>query len=98
MALETGATKTFRQQTEILGDAFDEVVLYPQDQCQRGRADGEVLMLQLGLKNAKRTVDIKEILANYWLSTLPHEPQNRGFVPDSPSIRLRKRWRTLLCA
>ncbi|MDO8931878.1 MAG: cyanophycin synthetase, partial [Rhodocyclaceae bacterium] len=33
-----------RQQTEILGDAFDEVILY-QDQCQRGRADGEVLAL-----------------------------------------------------
>jgi len=50
-----------RQQTEILGDAFDQVVLY-QDQCQRGRADGEVLaLLQLGLKNAKRTKDVKEI-------------------------------------
>ena len=33
-----------RQQTEILGDAFDEVILY-QDACQRGRADGEVLAL-----------------------------------------------------
>ncbi|MEK6799558.1 MAG: enoyl-CoA hydratase/isomerase family protein, partial [Planctomycetota bacterium] len=31
-----------RRQSEILGDAFDEVILY-QDQCQRGRADGEVL-------------------------------------------------------
>jgi cyanophycin synthetase len=50
-----------RQQTEILGDAFDQVVLY-QDQCQRGRADGEVIaLLQQGLKNAKRTKDIKEI-------------------------------------
>jgi cyanophycin synthetase len=50
-----------RQQTEILGDAFDQVVLY-QDQCQRGRADGEVLaLLQQGLKNAQRTTDIKEI-------------------------------------
>ncbi|MBK7423437.1 MAG: cyanophycin synthetase [Propionivibrio sp.] len=50
-----------RQQTEILGDAFDQVVLY-QDQCQRGRADGEVLaLLQLGLKNARRTSNIKEI-------------------------------------
>jgi len=50
-----------RQQTEILGDAFDQVVLY-QDMCQRGRADGEVLaLLQLGLKNARRTSDIKEI-------------------------------------
>ena len=50
-----------RQQTEILGDAFDQVVLY-QDQCQRGRADGEVLaLLQQGLKNANRTREIKEI-------------------------------------
>jgi cyanophycin synthetase len=50
-----------RQQTEILGDAFDQVVLY-QDQCQRGRADGEVLaLLQLGLKNTKRARDITEI-------------------------------------
>ncbi|MHA0110849.1 glutamate ligase domain-containing protein, partial [Klebsiella pneumoniae] len=30
------------RQTELLGDAFDEVVLY-QDQCQRGREDGEVI-------------------------------------------------------
>jgi cyanophycin synthetase len=50
-----------RQQTEILGDAFDQVILY-QDQCQRGRADGEVLaLLQLGLKNTKRARDISEI-------------------------------------
>ena len=50
-----------RQQTEILGDAFDTVVLY-QDKCQRGRADGEVLaLLQQGLKNAKRTKEVVEI-------------------------------------
>jgi cyanophycin synthetase len=50
-----------RQQTEILGDAFDHVVLY-QDQCQRGRADGEVLaLLQAGLANAERVKDVKEI-------------------------------------
>ena len=50
-----------RQQTEILGEAFDQVVLY-QDQCQRGRADGEVLaLLQEGLKNATRAKDIQEI-------------------------------------
>ena len=50
-----------REQTEILGDAFDTVVLY-QDQCQRGRADGEVLaLLQQGLHGAKRAKDIKEI-------------------------------------
>jgi cyanophycin synthetase len=54
-----------RQQTEILGDAFDQVVLY-QDQCQRGRADGEVLaLLRDGLKNAKRTSEIKEIIGEF---------------------------------
>ncbi|MFZ6675187.1 cyanophycin synthetase [Undibacterium sp. Xuan67W] len=50
-----------RQQTEILGDAFDDVVLY-QDQCQRGRADGEVVaLLRAGLANANRTKIIDEI-------------------------------------
>jgi len=50
-----------RMQTEILGEAFDEVVLY-QDQCQRGRADGEVLaLLQQGLANATRSKHIEEI-------------------------------------
>lgn len=54
-----------RQQTEILGDAFDQVVLY-QDQCQRGRADGEVLaLLQAGLRNARRTSDIREIRGEF---------------------------------
>ncbi|KIO50059.1 cyanophycin synthetase [Nitrosospira sp. NpAV] len=54
-----------RQQTKILGDAFDEVVLY-QDQCQRGRADGEVLgLLRQGLENAKRTRDVKEIRGEF---------------------------------
>jgi len=33
-----------RRQTQILGDVFDQVFLY-EDQCQRGRADGEVLGL-----------------------------------------------------
>ena len=54
-----------RLQTEILGDAFDEVVLY-QDQCQRGRADGEVLaLLQAGLAHARRTRDIYEIRGEF---------------------------------
>jgi cyanophycin synthetase len=54
-----------RQQTEILGDAFDQVVLY-QDQCQRGRADGEVLaLLQLGLKDAKRTAKVMEVRGEF---------------------------------
>jgi cyanophycin synthetase len=50
-----------RQQTEILGEAFDEVILY-QDACQRGRADGEVIgLLQQGLANASRTKVVEEI-------------------------------------
>ena len=50
-----------RRQTEILGNAFDRVLLY-QDQCQRGRADGEVLaLLREGLQNAGRTSAIREI-------------------------------------
>ncbi|MBL8394376.1 MAG: cyanophycin synthetase [Candidatus Accumulibacter sp.] len=54
-----------RQQTVILGGAFDQVVLY-QDQCQRGRADGEVLaLLQEGLKNAARTSEVREIRGEF---------------------------------
>jgi cyanophycin synthetase len=54
-----------RQQTEILGNAFDQVILY-QDQCQRGRADGEVVaLLRSGLQNAKRTTDVQEITGEF---------------------------------
>ncbi|MEO8170192.1 MAG: cyanophycin synthetase [Oxalobacteraceae bacterium] len=50
-----------RRQTEILGDAFDAVILY-EDQCQRGRADGEVMaLLRDGLKQAKRTESVQEV-------------------------------------
>ncbi len=50
-----------RQQTEILGGAFDDVLLY-QDQCQRGRADGEVVaLLRQGLQDARRTTHVDEI-------------------------------------
>ena len=54
-----------RKQTEILGDAFDEVILY-QDQCQRGRADGEVLgLLREGLAHAKRASAVEEIRGEF---------------------------------
>jgi cyanophycin synthetase len=54
-----------RRQTQILGGTFDRVVLY-EDQCQRGRADGEVLtLLREGLANAKRTSDIREIRGEF---------------------------------
>ncbi|PAS92791.1 MAG: cyanophycin synthetase [Candidatus Dactylopiibacterium carminicum] len=50
-----------REQTRILGAAFDRVVLY-QDACQRGRADGEVLsLLREGLSGAGRTSIVDEI-------------------------------------
>lgn len=50
-----------REQTQILGAAFDEVILY-QDKCQRGRSDGEVLaILRQGLGNARRAGVVEEI-------------------------------------
>jgi len=53
------------RQSEIVGDAFDEVILY-QDKCQRGREDGEVLqLLQNGLLNAKRATKIDEIRGEF---------------------------------
>ena len=49
------------QQTQILGAAFDDVLLY-QDQCQRGRPDGEVVaLLRQGLDGATRTSHVEEI-------------------------------------
>ena len=49
------------QQTEILGEAFDDVILY-QDACQRGRADGEVIaLLRAGLAGATRTKQVDAI-------------------------------------
>ncbi|MDP2156052.1 MAG: cyanophycin synthetase, partial [Sulfuricella sp.] len=54
-----------RRQTQILGEAFDAVILY-QDQCQRGRADGEVLaLLQQGLEKASRATAIEEIRGEF---------------------------------
>ena len=54
-----------REQTEILGDAFDEVVLY-QDQAQRGRSDGEVMaLLRQGLAGARRTSTVEEIRGEF---------------------------------
>lgn len=53
------------RQTEILGEVFDQAILY-QDQCQRGREDGEVLaLLQQGLVNVSRTKDIVEIRGEF---------------------------------
>ena len=52
-------------QTRILGQAFDDVVLY-QDACQRGRPDGEVLaLLRQGLDGARRTRRVDEIQGEF---------------------------------
>ncbi len=54
-----------REQTQILGAAFDEVILY-QDACQRGRADGEVIaLLREGLVGASRAREVLEIQGEF---------------------------------
>ena len=54
-----------REQTVILGDAFDDVILF-EDACQRGRADGEVVkLLREGLANAQRTRNVDEIYGEF---------------------------------
>ncbi|HSV58945.1 MAG TPA: cyanophycin synthetase [Variovorax sp.] len=54
-----------RDQTAILGKAFDDVLLY-QDAAQRGRADGEVMgLLRQGLQGATRTSYIDEIRGEF---------------------------------
>jgi cyanophycin synthetase len=54
-----------RRQTEILGHAFDEVILY-EDQCQRGRTDGEVLaLLRQGLQGSQRARTVHEIRGEF---------------------------------
>ncbi|MEP6965574.1 MAG: cyanophycin synthetase, partial [Polaromonas sp.] len=54
-----------RDQTVILGAAFDGVILY-QDAAQRGRADGEVMaLLRDGLAGATRTKNIDEIRGEF---------------------------------
>ncbi|WP_137894723.1 cyanophycin synthetase [Ramlibacter sp. 2FC] len=65
MAVISGAgdrrDEDIREQTRILGHAFDEVLLY-EDACQRGREDGEVLtLLREGLAGASRTRHAEEI-------------------------------------
>ena len=54
-----------REQTQILGQAFDEVLLY-QDACQRGRADGEVIaLLREGLAGAPRVSEVLEVQGEF---------------------------------
>jgi cyanophycin synthetase len=54
-----------REQTRIIGEVFDDVVLF-QDACQRGRVDGEVLaLLRQGLQGARKTEHIDEIYGEF---------------------------------
>ena len=54
-----------REQTVILGKSFDDVLLY-EDQCQRGRAEGEVVaLLRQGLADATRTSHVEEIKGEF---------------------------------
>ncbi|MFC5461851.1 cyanophycin synthetase [Massilia niabensis] len=66
------------QQTEILGAAFDDVLLY-QDQCQRGRPDGEVVaLLRQGLSGATRTSHVEEINGEFIAIDRALERLNEG--------------------
>jgi cyanophycin synthetase len=54
-----------REQTAILGHAFDDVVLY-EDACQRGRTDGEVIaLLRAGLDGARRAARVDEVRGEF---------------------------------
>ena len=67
-----------RQQTKILGEAFDSVILY-QDQCQRGRADGEVIaLLKQGLEGTKKVREVQEIRGEFLAIDKAMERLNQG--------------------
>jgi len=54
-----------RRQTEILGQSFDHVILY-EDQCQRGRADGEVIaIMRDGLSSSKQVKKVEEFYGEF---------------------------------
>jgi cyanophycin synthetase len=53
------------EQTKILSSSFDHVILY-EDQCQRGRSEGEVVaLLRAGLKGATRTRSVHEVKGEF---------------------------------
>jgi cyanophycin synthetase len=57
--------KDIRDQAVIVGEHFEEVILY-QDAAQRGRADGEVIaLLREGLAGSSRTNRIDEVRGEY---------------------------------
>ncbi len=54
-----------RNLTRVLGDAFDNIVLF-EDACQRGRADGEVIALLLDvLQGAQRATHVEELRGEF---------------------------------
>lgn len=54
-----------RRQTEILGQSFDHVILY-EDQCQRGRPDGEITaIMRSGLTQSKKVKKIEEFRGEF---------------------------------
>ncbi len=66
-----------RDQTAILGQAFDDVILY-QDAAQRGRADGEVMaLLRQGLKARSARAPSTRSAAN----SSPSTPRSIGCSP-----------------
>ena len=54
-----------REQTAILGQAFDDIILF-QDACQRGRSDGEVLqLLREGLAQCSRASHVEDVYGEF---------------------------------
>ena len=54
-----------RRQTEILGQSFDHIILY-EDQCQRGRPDGEITaIMRGGLTHSKKVKKIEEFRGEF---------------------------------
>jgi cyanophycin synthetase len=50
------------RQGELLGDAFDRVILYEEEHCVRGRRDGEIIALfRRGLSGRRRVKKIEEV-------------------------------------
>jgi hypothetical protein len=83
-----------REQTVILGAAFDDVILY-QDAAQRGRADGEVMaLLREGLAGAARTSMSKKSGASSSPSTPPWRACSRATCAWCWWTRWKKPWRT----
>jgi cyanophycin synthetase len=50
------------RQGELLGDAFDRVILYEEEHCARGRRDGEIIgLFRRGLSGRRRVKTIEEV-------------------------------------